>query len=331
MHSTGVFGRVGNALSHVFLDVLAQGVFKGKRKSPDGSAWYVLPPTCRFCPSCFEFRHAGSSFQLACCFANMCQGSTLPTHHEPRPPSTKLNGSFGWEGSGSTRIVDSVQCQQHSGLRMHAAKPASLQTAQRQAYRVFARCPRSLTGPSRRGGGSHCVPFMVDLKPPDSSITSEVSTLRTRVDMQMPSHPLPYLPAAGRCAIRHPPSAMPTEAPASISTMRAIPGLVRAPCLEFTVFPASHLPPGQLNTVQMPLGAARLQRKRPALSLPWHFCARTRPLQSMPDLARPCRIIQHTGPHGANRPGRGVCHNRNPSAMSSPASLCLVSSSTPLW
>lgn len=96
-------------------------------------------------------------------------------------------------------------------------------------------------------------------------------------------------------------------------------------------FPASHLPPGQLNTVQMPLGAARLQRKRPALSLPWHFCARTWPLQSMPDLARPCRIIQHTGPHGATRPGRGVCHNRNPSAMSSPASLCLVSSSTPLW
>lgn len=161
--------------------------------------------------------------------------STLPTHHEPRPPSTKLNGSFGWEGSGSTRIVDSVQCQQHSGLRMHAAKPASLQTAQRQAYRVFARCSRSLAGPSRRGGGSHCVPFMVDLKPPDSSITSEVSTLRTRVDMQMPSHPLPYLPAAGRCAIRNPPSAMPTEAPASMSTMRAIPGLVRAPCLEFTV------------------------------------------------------------------------------------------------
>lgn len=118
---------------------------------------------------------------------------------------------------------------------MHAAKPASLQTAQRQAYRVFARCPRSLAGPSRRGGGSHCVPFMVDLKPPDSSITSEVSTLRTRADMQMPSHPLPYLPAAGRCAIRHPPSAMPTEAPASMSTMRAIPGLVHAPCLEFTV------------------------------------------------------------------------------------------------
>lgn len=118
---------------------------------------------------------------------------------------------------------------------MHAAKPASLQTAQRQAYRVFARCSRSLAGPSRTGGGSYCVPFMVDLKPPDSSITSEVSTLRTRVDMQMPSHPLPYLPAAGRCAIRHPPSAMPTEAPASMSTMRAIPGLVRAPCLEFTV------------------------------------------------------------------------------------------------
>lgn len=171
--------------------------------------------------------------------------STLPTHHEPRPPSTKLNGSFGWEGSGSTRIVDSVQCQQHSGLRMHAAKPASLQTAQRQAYRVFARCPRSLAGPSRRGGGSHCVPFMVDLKPPDSFITSEVSTLRTRVDMQMPSHPLPYLPAAGRCAIRHPQCPQKPQHPcrpcaqSPVSSARLVSSLL-FPCFAFATRPAQH-------------------------------------------------------------------------------------------
>lgn len=173
-----------------------------------------------------------------------------PNTPEPRPPSTKLNGSFGWEGSGSTRISSTLSSvNKHSGLRMHAAKPASLQTAQPQAYRVFARCPRSLAGPSRRGGGSHCVPFMVDLKPPNSSITSEVRTLRTRVDMQMPSHPLPYLPAAGRCAIRHPPSATPTAqqpqhpcrpcAQSPTSSARLVSSLLFS-CFPFATRPARH-------------------------------------------------------------------------------------------
>lgn len=73
MHSTEVFGRVVNAFSPRFLDVLAQGVFKGKRQSQR----LCLVPVATdlpICPSCFEFRHAGSSFQLACCVENMCQG-----------------------------------------------------------------------------------------------------------------------------------------------------------------------------------------------------------------------------------------------------------------
>lgn len=134
--------------------------------------------------------------------------------------------------------------------------------------------------------------------------------------------------AVAPSAIRHPQCPQKPQHPcrpcaqSPASSARLVSSLL-FPCFAFATRPAQHCSDAPWR------GAAAEETAR--LVPPWHFCARTRPLQSMPDLARPCRIIQHTGPHGATRPGRGVCHNRNPSAMSSPASLCLVSSSTPLW
>lgn len=105
MHSTEVFGRVVNAFSPRFLDVLAQGVFKGKRQSLNGSAWYLLPPTCRFAhlvsnlgmPARLSSWHAASK---ACVKAD--------SQHTPNTPRAKTNfdraqRQFWVGGSGSTR------------------------------------------------------------------------------------------------------------------------------------------------------------------------------------------------------------------------------------
>lgn len=196
---------------------------------------------------------------------------------------------------------------------MHAAKPASLQTAQRQAYRVFARCPRSPAGPSRRGGGSHCVPFTA------RTVSRSWSTSNRRI-LPSPLRSGGYRPgsicnrhhtryprlAVAPSAIRHPQRPQQPQHPcrpcaqSPASSARLVSSLL-LPCLPFATRPAQHCSNAPW------CGAAAEETAR--LVPPMTFLRKDAAIAFH---ARPCRIIQHTGPHGATRPGRGVCHRRDP-------------------